>query len=99
MRCGALENRGSIDDHAPGTYAMVDFYLGLQWSAMTVTVAASWLVTSKSKLKRNIGFWTFLVSNGLWIAWGWHDGASALVVLQLFLAAINIRGADKTENS
>ena len=69
----------------------------LQWPAMLVTVLAAWLVASSSKHRRNIGFWTFLVSNALWIAWGWHARADALVVLQLALAAMNIRGAFKTE--
>ena len=67
----------------------------LQWPAMVVTVAASWLVASRSKKHRAIGFWVFLASNALWIAWGWHTGSWALVVLQLCLAALNIRGAVK----
>jgi len=31
----------------------------MQWPAMVVTVAASWLVGSQRKLKRNWGFWIF----------------------------------------
>ena len=69
----------------------------LQWPAMLVTVLAAWLVASSSKRRRNIGFWTFLGSNALWIAWGWQAQAVALVVLQLALAAMNIRGAFKTD--
>ena len=68
----------------------------LQWPAMAVTVAASWDVTSTRKKKRNYGFWLFLLSNALWIAWGIYSSAPALVVLQLCLAAMNIRGAIKT---
>ena len=64
-------------------------------SSMAITVAASWLVASRSEKKRGIAFWVFLVSNVLWIIWGWHDGAWALIVLQLALAATNIRGARK----
>jgi hypothetical protein len=71
----------------------------LQWPAMVVTLAASWLVASKAKERRNIGFWLFLISNALWIAWGVHDGAYALIALQLGLALMNIRGAFKTEQS
>lgn len=71
----------------------------LQWPAMAVTITASWLVASSSERRRNIGFWVFLVSNALWIAWGWHDGAMALIALQLGLAAMNIRGAMKTEDA
>ncbi len=47
----------------------------LQWPAMVVTVAAAWLVASQSESKRSLGFWVFLVSNVLWIVWGWHDHA------------------------
>jgi hypothetical protein len=64
---------------------------------MLITVLAAWLVASNSKHRRNIGFWTFLASNALWIAWGWQAQATALVVLQLALAAMNIRGAFKTD--
>ena len=69
----------------------------LQWPAMAVTVAASWYVASERKSKRNWGFWLFLGSNALWVAWGLHSGAIALVVLQFCLAAMNIRGAAKAQ--
>jgi hypothetical protein len=67
----------------------------IQWPAMVVTVLAAWLVASAHKARRGIGFWVFLASNALWIAWGWDRDAWALVVLQLCLAGINIRGAMK----
>jgi hypothetical protein len=69
----------------------------LQWPAMAVTVAAAWYVASERKSKRNWGFWLFLASNALWIAWGLSSGATALVVLQFCLAALNIRGAAKAK--
>ena len=69
----------------------------LQWPAMAVTVAAAWLVASSHAGKRNWGFWLFMVSNVLWIAWGLYSNAPALIVLQVCLAAMNIRGARKTE--
>lgn len=69
----------------------------LQWPAMLATVLAAWLVGSNHKHRRNIGFWVFLVSNVLWVLWGWHDGAWALVALQVSLAVLNIRGVFKTE--
>jgi len=74
----------------------IDAYFFLQWIAMGVTVGASWLVAASSENRRNAGFWVFLVSNALWIVWGWHDAAYALVTLQLALAAMNIRGVMKT---
>jgi hypothetical protein len=33
----------------------------------------------------------------LWVAWGWHAAAYALIVLQVALAALNIRGAYKND--
>jgi len=71
----------------------------LQWPAMLVTVAAAWFVASSNEQRRNIGFWVFLASNVLWVVWGWSTQAWALVVLQLALAAMNIRGALKTDKA
>lgn len=68
----------------------------IQWPAMAVTVAAAWMIASQKKFKRNWAFWLFLLSNVLWIVWGVHDRAYALIVLQLALAGLNIRGAVKT---
>ena len=70
----------------------------LQWPAMAATVVAAWLVASRSKRRRNAGFWVFLASNVLWAIWGLHDHAYALVALQFCLAALNVRGASKTES-
>ena len=71
-------------------------WMGLiQWPAMLATVVAAWLVGSQQKLARQWGFWIFLVSNVLWVIWGWHDHAYALITLQVALAVINIRGAKK----
>ena len=69
----------------------------LQWPAMAVTVIAAWLVASRIPYKRAIGFWFFLASNVLWVAWGLHDRAWALVGLQFFMAALNARGVYKNE--
>ena len=64
---------------------------------MAVTVLAAWLVASDKKARRGLGFWIFLISNALWVAWGWHGHAWALVSLQFCLAGMNIRGARKAE--
>ena len=69
----------------------------LQWPAMAVTVGATWLVASSSKAKRRTGFWSFLVSNVLWVIWGWHAQAYAIIALQFILAALNIRGMNKND--
>ncbi len=69
----------------------------LQWPAMVVTVAAAWLVASEIKSRRRVGFWLFLASNVLWIVWGVHASAYALIALQVALAGMNIRGAEKAD--
>jgi len=75
----------------------MDFIDLLQWPAMLVTIVSAWLVGSLKPRRRLIGFWSFLFSNGLWIAWGWHDDAYALIVLQVCLAISNIRGILKND--
>ena len=75
----------------------MDYLDLLQWPAMAVTVAGAWLVASRSPHKRAVGFWFFLTSCLLWAVWGVHDKAWALVGLQFFLAALNIRGIVKNE--
>ena len=69
----------------------------VQWPAMITTVVASWMVASQAKQRRNWGFWCFLLSNVLWLLWGWYAHAYALILLQVCLAALNIRGALKNE--
>ena len=64
---------------------------------MAATAAAAWLVGSRSARKRAVGFWVFLASNALWVAWGLHDHAYALIGLQFCLAALNMRGIRKNE--
>lgn len=69
----------------------------LQWPAMLATVGAAWLVASTQERSRHVGFWVFLLSNLLWVGWGLHAGATAVVVLQVCLAVLNVRGARKTD--
>lgn len=71
----------------------------IQWPAMAVTVVAAWFIASQRKFKRNWAFWLFLLSNVLWIVWGWHDRAYALIFLQLCLGLLNTRGAIKNRDS
>ena len=73
-------------------------YLDLvQWPAMVATIVAAWLVASQRARRREFGFWFFLLGNVLWVIWGAHDGAYALISLQVALAALNIRGAFKND--
>ncbi len=77
----------------------MDWIALLQWPAMVATIAASWLVASERAGRRRAGFWVFLLSNALWVAWGVDDGAIALVLLQVALALMNVRGARKARRA
>jgi hypothetical protein len=77
----------------------IDLFHELQWVATLVTIAAAWFIGSRVRRKRIVGFWLFLLSNALWIAWGWHDHAFALVALQGALAALNFRGVYRNEEA
>jgi hypothetical protein len=69
----------------------------IQWPAMVASVIAAYLVGSQMKRRRLAGFWWFMASNVLWVAWGWHTRAWALIALQVALAALNIRGVRKND--
>ena len=69
----------------------------LQWPAMIVTLIAAWAVGSGSSQRRELGFWLFIASNVLWIAWGASERAWALILLQVGLFVLNVRGARKNE--
>ena len=69
----------------------------VQWPAMAVTIGAAWLTASSDRTRREWGFRVFLASNALWVAWGWHDQAWALVTLQFVLAAMNVRGVRRND--
>lgn len=69
----------------------------LQWPAMLATLIAAWLVAARGAHKRAWGFGLFVLSNVLWALWGWHVGAPALIVLQVGLFALNLRGLMKIE--
>jgi DNA end-binding protein Ku len=58
---------------------------------------AAFLVGARHAKKRVVGFWTFILSNVLWIVWGVHDGAWALIALQAGLAAMNVRAIVRNE--
>jgi len=66
---------------------------------MIATLLSAWLVAEQSKARRQWGFWLFLLSNVLWVAWGWKVHAYALIVLQFGLAALNLRGVAKNERA
>lgn len=69
----------------------------LQWPAFAASLLAAYWVGSNDARRRNIGFWIFLASNVLWVVWGWHTQAWALIALQVCLAVMNVRGLSKTK--
>jgi hypothetical protein len=76
----------------------LDVYIDLlQWPAMVVTVIAAWLIGSLQPGRRFVGFCCFLLSNLLWVIWGWHAEAWALITLQVCLALMNLRGVKKND--
>jgi hypothetical protein len=77
----------------------MDYLSLLQWPAMVCSVLAAWLVASQQANRRQHGFWWFLASNILWSVWGMYDRAWAVIVLQLALAFLNIRGLRKNSSS
>jgi hypothetical protein len=69
----------------------------LQWPAMLVTVLGTWLVGYRDGAHRRWGFVAFVLSNALWVAWGWHDEAWGVIALQVALFALNLRGMRKAK--
>ncbi len=67
----------------------------VQWPAMAVTVLAAWLIGSQRPGRRMTGFVCFSLSNVLWVIWGAYAEAYALIVLQVCLFLMNLRGLRK----
>lgn len=75
--------------------ADIDWLDLLQWPALVITVIAAWLVSATARHRRLWGFRFFLLSNVLWVAWGWYAHAYALIALQFCLAVSNTHGVIK----
>jgi len=71
----------------------------LEWPAMAVTVLAAWCIGSHRPRRRMVGFCCFIASNLLWSVWGWQAEAWALIVLQVALFLMNLRGWRKNSIS
>ncbi|RKS27435.1 inner membrane protein [Pseudomonas sp. WPR_5_2] len=67
----------------------------VQWPAMFVTVLAAWLIGSQQPKRRMSGFICFSFSNVLWVAWSVYAHAYALILLQICLFLMNLRGFNK----
>jgi hypothetical protein len=75
--------------------ASLDSLDWVQWPAMLVTVLAAWMIGSQRSNRRMAGFVCFILSNVLWVIWGAHADAYALIVLQICLCLMNLRGVKK----
>ncbi|WP_150732965.1 hypothetical protein [Pseudomonas fluorescens] len=64
----------------------------VQWPAMVITVASAWFIGSQQAYRRMIAFWGFILRNALWVAWGFHADAYALILLECILLGMNARG-------
>jgi hypothetical protein len=62
---------------------------------MIVTVVSAWFIGSQQARRRMIAFWGFIASNALWIIWGFHVDAYALILLEVSLLGMNARGFKK----
>lgn len=67
----------------------------LQWPAMAITVLAAWFMGSVRARRRVIAFWCFTVGNALWVIWGASHEAYGLIMLEIILALMNMRGLKK----
>lgn len=77
---------------------MEELFAYLEWPAMLVSLVAAYWMGSKKADKRVVAFWMLTVGNVMWIAWGWGEGAWALIALNVGLMALNVRGIMKNEH-
>jgi hypothetical protein len=71
----------------------------LQWAAALATIIGAYCVGSTRRSRRIVGFIIFVVSNVLWILWGWPRAAWGLIFVQFALMALNARGLVKNESA
>jgi hypothetical protein len=77
---------------------MEEFFALLEWPAMAISLAAAWWMGSTKARKRIIAFVLLIIGNLMWIAWGWGEGAWALIALNVGLMGLNIRAIMKNED-
>ena len=76
---------------------MEEFFALLEWPAMAISLAAAWWMGSTKAKKRIVAFVLLIVGNLMWIAWGYGEGAWALIALNVGLLALNVRAIFKNE--
>ncbi|MFJ5254032.1 hypothetical protein ACIP8I_02385 [Pseudomonas sp. NPDC088414] len=73
----------------------MEYFDYVQWPAMLATLVSAWFIGSQRAYRRMIAFWGFIMSNTLWVIWGLHADAYALIVLECILFEMNARGFKK----
>lgn len=66
----------------------------LQWSAAALTIWGAWLLSEPS-YPVSRGFTFFLGANGIWICYAWLTGQDGLLVQQIVLTGISLKGIRK----
>ena len=64
----------------------------LQWPAMIIALIGAWYVGHAHPRARMWGFWGFLISNILWVAWALHNHAWGLLIMQALFIVTSARG-------
>lgn len=70
---------------------MVTSAFVLEWSAALLTIGGAWLLASASAHAAR-GWLLFLAANVLWIAFALQAGLTGLLVQQLVLTCISLKG-------
>lgn len=77
---------------------MEEFFALLEWPAMAISLAAAWWMGSTKAKKRIVAFVLLIIGNLMWIAWGYGEGAWALIALNVGLMGLNVRAIMKNED-
>jgi len=62
---------------------------------MAITVLAAWFMGSGRAKRRVIAFCCFTAGNVMWVVWGKSHDAYGLIILEIIMAMMNMRGLKK----
>lgn len=62
------------------------------WTGTVAAILGAFLVTSKNKTRRKVGFASFLLANVLWGAWGAVTGVYALTTQYVVFSVAAVIG-------
>jgi hypothetical protein len=78
---------------------LLESFSRFSFAAALATIIGAYCVGSTRRSRRIVGFIIFVVSNVLWILWGWPRAAWGLIFVQFALMALNARGLVKNESA